>query len=83
MTILTVDISDDRFAKLREVAKGLLVTPEELVVASIEDLLARPEDDSALRKVVGLGTLCCESDHVRFSFRTVITSAFLSTVPSS
>ena len=45
MTILTVDISDDRFAKLREVAKGLLVTPEELVVASIEDLLARPEDD--------------------------------------
>ena len=45
MTILTVDISDDRFSKLREVAKGLLVTPEELVVASIEDLLARPEDD--------------------------------------
>ena len=45
MTILAVDISDDRFAKLREVAKGLLVTPEELVVASIEDLLARPEDD--------------------------------------
>jgi len=45
MTILTVDISDDRLAKLREVAKGLLVTPEELVVASIEDLLARPEDD--------------------------------------
>ena len=45
MTTLTLDISDDRFAKLKEVAKGLLVTPEELVVASIEDFLARPEDD--------------------------------------
>jgi antitoxin FitA len=45
MTTLTVDISDDRFAKLKEVAKGLLITPEELVTASIEDLLARPEED--------------------------------------
>ncbi len=45
MTNLTVTISDDRFAKLKEVAKGLLVTPEELVAASIKDLLARPEDD--------------------------------------
>ena len=45
MTTLTVDISDDRFLKLKEVAKGLLLTPEELVTASIEDLLARPEED--------------------------------------
>ncbi len=45
MANLTVDIPDDRFAKLKEIAKGLLVTPEELVTASIEDLLARPEED--------------------------------------
>lgn len=45
MTTLTLDISEDRFAKLKEVAKGLLITPEELVSASIEDLLARPEAD--------------------------------------
>ena len=44
MTNLTVSISDDRFAKLKEVAVKLGVTPEELAVASIEDLLARPED---------------------------------------
>ncbi len=44
MTNLTVSISDDRFAKLKEFAVKLGVTPEELAVASIEDLLARPED---------------------------------------
>ena len=44
MTNLTVSISDDRFARLEEVAKHLRVTPEELVAASIEDLLAQPED---------------------------------------
>ncbi len=44
MTNLTVSISDERFAKLKEVAGKLLITPEELVAASVEDLLARPED---------------------------------------
>lgn len=44
MTNLTVSISDDRFAKLKDVAGQLRVTPEELVAASIEDLLARPAD---------------------------------------
>ena len=44
MTSLTVSISDDCFPKLKEVAVKLGVTPEELAVASIEDLLARPED---------------------------------------
>lgn len=44
MTNLTVSISDDRFARLKEVAGQLRVTPEELVAASVEDLLARPED---------------------------------------
>lgn len=44
MTNLTVSISDDRFARLKEVAGQLRVTPEELVAASIRDLLAQPED---------------------------------------
>jgi len=44
MTTLTVRISDDRFAKLRVVAGQLQITPEELVAASIEDLLTQPED---------------------------------------
>ncbi len=44
MTNLTVSISDDRFARLKEVAGQLRVTPEELIAASVEDLLARPED---------------------------------------
>lgn len=44
MANLTVDIPIDRLAMLREVAGQLRVTPEQLVAASIEDLLARPED---------------------------------------
>lgn len=44
MTNLTVSISDDRFARLKEVAGQLRVTPEQLVAATIEDLLAQPED---------------------------------------
>ena len=44
MTNLTVRISDDRFARLKEVAGRLQITPEELVAASIEDLLTQPED---------------------------------------
>lgn len=47
MTNLTVSIPDDRFAKLKEIAIQLRVSPEELVAASVEDLLARPEDSFA------------------------------------
>ena len=54
MTKLTVSISDDRFAKLSDVAGQLQITPEELVAASIEDLLAQPEDsfNTALENVL-------------------------------
>jgi hypothetical protein len=54
MTKLTVSISDDRFAKLSDVAGQLQITPEELVAASIEDLLAQPEDsfNTALESVL-------------------------------
>lgn len=42
---LTVTISDDRMTELQERASLLHVTPEALVQAGIEDLLARPEDE--------------------------------------
>jgi hypothetical protein len=45
MTNITFSISDERFAKLKEVASRLKLTPEELVQASIDDLLTQPEED--------------------------------------
>ncbi|MFZ3091627.1 MAG: DNA-binding protein [Nitrospirota bacterium] len=47
MTNITFSISDERFAKLKEVASRLKLTPEELVQASIDDLLTQPEEDFA------------------------------------
>ena len=45
MTTITVSISDDRMQKLRERASLYHVAPEELVRVSLDDLLARSEDD--------------------------------------
>jgi len=45
MTTITISISDDRMQKLREKASHFQVAPEELVRVSLEDLLARPEED--------------------------------------
>jgi len=45
MTNITISISDDRMQKLREKASRFQVAPEELVRVSLEDLLARPEED--------------------------------------
>ena len=45
MTTITVSISDDRMQKLRERASHYNVAPEELVRVSVDDLLARPEED--------------------------------------
>jgi len=58
MIDITVSISDDRFARLKEVAVQLRVAPEELVAASIKDLLARPEDsfEEAVRYVLKKNT---------------------------
>ena len=44
MNTITVTIPDDRLAKLQEVAARFKITPEELVRASIDDLLTRPEE---------------------------------------
>jgi len=45
MTDITISISDDRMQKLRERASRFQVAPEELVRVSLEDLIARPEED--------------------------------------
>jgi hypothetical protein len=47
MTTLTISLTEDRLQQLRERAAQLRVAPEELVRASIEELLTRPcvEDD--------------------------------------
>jgi predicted transcriptional regulator len=45
MTTITITIPDDRMTRLEEIAVRFGVTPEELVRVSLEDLLAKPEDD--------------------------------------
>ena len=45
MTTITVSLPDDRLQKLKEVALRFQIAPEELVRVSIEDLLARPEEE--------------------------------------
>jgi len=41
---LTVDLSNDTMLKLKELASRYNITPEELVRASVEELLASPEE---------------------------------------
>jgi hypothetical protein len=45
MSTITISLSDDRLKKLKERAVQYQVAPEDLVRASIEELLMRPEDD--------------------------------------
>jgi hypothetical protein len=44
MRRLTISLPEDRMSKLKEMASGLGTTPEELVRASVEDLLGRPKE---------------------------------------
>jgi antitoxin FitA len=48
MTTLTITLSDERVKKLQEIADRFRVAPEELVRASLEELLTRPLDDFQL-----------------------------------
>ena len=45
MATFTITLPDERVKKLQEIAKRFRVPPEELVRASLEDLLMRPTDD--------------------------------------
>lgn len=45
MTTLTISVPDKSLQKLQELATRFSVAPEELVRLSLEELLARPEED--------------------------------------
>ncbi|MBK7896743.1 MAG: hypothetical protein WAS33_05430 [Candidatus Promineifilaceae bacterium] len=45
MTSITVALSDDLMGKLEDLAKRHNVAPEDLVRASVEELVASPEED--------------------------------------
>ena len=45
MTTFTITLPDERVKKLYELAERFRIAPEELVRASLEELLTRPLDD--------------------------------------
>lgn len=45
MTQITIAISEDRLERLRERAVRASVSPEELVRASVDEWLSRPDED--------------------------------------
>ena len=54
MSSITIEMTEERLARLREVAARLGVSPEELVRVSVEELLANPDEkfDEAARYVL-------------------------------
>ena len=44
MSSITVTVSDDRLARLKEIADRFSISPEDLVRVSIDELLARPDE---------------------------------------
>jgi len=47
LTTITIDLPDERAQRLREMASRLGVSPEELVRVSVEEPLARPDEEFA------------------------------------
>lgn len=45
MSSITISIPDESMAELREKASRLNISPEQLLRASVEELLARPDAD--------------------------------------
>lgn len=45
MTTITISLPDERLQKLKELATLFQVAPEDLLRASLEELLTRPEGD--------------------------------------
>jgi len=54
MTTFTITLPDERVKKLQEIAEHFRVAPEELVRASLEELLNRPMEDfqKALERIL-------------------------------
>ena len=44
MSTITITLSDEHLAKLREIASRFNIKPEDLARVSIEELLTRPEE---------------------------------------
>ena len=44
MTTITIALSEERAKRLQELASRLHIAPEELVRVSVEELLARPDE---------------------------------------
>jgi predicted transcriptional regulator len=44
MTTISINIPDDRAARLKEIAARFNITLEELARVGVEDLLSRPDD---------------------------------------
>jgi len=44
MTTITIALSEERAKRLQELASRLQIAPEELVRVSVEELLARPDE---------------------------------------
>ena len=45
MSSITINLTDENFSKLREIADRLRVSPEDLARMSIEELIAQPEEN--------------------------------------
>ena len=45
MTTITITLPDERVKELKQIAERFRVAPEELVRASLEELLTRPLDE--------------------------------------
>jgi antitoxin FitA len=54
MTTITIQIEDSKAASLREIAQKFGLSSDQLVAASIEDLLSQPEPEfeAAARRVL-------------------------------
>jgi predicted transcriptional regulator len=47
MSTITITLSDERLLRLKELAKEVKLTPEDLVRASLEEWLSQPKEDFA------------------------------------
>ena len=45
MKSITIQVCDDRFLELKELVESLAVTPEPLIQANVEDMLALPKEE--------------------------------------
>jgi antitoxin FitA len=54
MTAITIEVTDEKWQRLKDIAQKLGITPEKLVQFSLEDLISKPDPvfDQALQRVL-------------------------------